>query len=643
MCNVQKFLSKKTIYGPRKEPVWVYLEKEMKQNIDKKPYNEKVGAWLKFLRDLHYYFYRESKRKLRQLNKEVGPSWYFELSTDQRIVLDELKVNIHQDLLEDLPNRTRKSLADLGLTLKIPKNVLMQAMKDSVEDTGVFIWNLYKAIYKTFPSEGRASYDMNAMILMSSMVFIDLEECIQKLEKLTDIKNIPPAKSKKKQRRNFQPDVRYGEYLQRCYVPFYSNHGSGQKKMKKPPPLGYKFRLRSQESYETLCRNNDFLLKRKERNKKEKQAERICKYKFWEPPSTLRNTDPKMAAYVNKLKMIKQKAKPKHKAPYPNSQFEVGGVAFTGGSPHYLLTSISLLPTGYILINGGIALANGEYVTCIQGFWKFPKEVKEECDEACNCAIKWEADVMSYLANTKCKCGHLYDFYHEEKLIEKYFHPPSKHGPFWVDQAKIYQFDNLEEFVKQTVNEAMLSGDPTPKPSLPTISASGLSTKDLLAALLADLSDTPLLIPHLPQANLLKNLQEWVRLRVNGKISPRESKLLNLHSLRRWLDLKHMDFRARAYMIPFSLKELKLMNWSHRHLIQKLFEILLNDFVTRNRLRQLEQTRLWWSTTKYDVYPSKAFLDIFFTYMPGRMKDTFLINPYSSERTPKYGAKTCPL
>lgn len=30
------------------------------------------------------------------------------------------------------------------------------------------------------------------------------------------------------------------------------------------------------------------LEKRKERNKKEKQAERICNYKFWEPPSTLR-------------------------------------------------------------------------------------------------------------------------------------------------------------------------------------------------------------------------------------------------------------------------------------------------------------------------------------------------------------------
>lgn len=30
------------------------------------------------------------------------------------------------------------------------------------------------------------------------------------------------------------------------------------------------------------------LEKRKDRNKKEKQCERICNYKFWEPPSTLR-------------------------------------------------------------------------------------------------------------------------------------------------------------------------------------------------------------------------------------------------------------------------------------------------------------------------------------------------------------------
>lgn len=39
-------------------------------------------------------------------------------------------------------------------------------------------------------------------------------------------------------------------------------------------------------------------------------------------------------------------------------------------------------------------------------------------------------------------------------------------------------------------------------------------------AFLADLSDTPLLIPHLPQANLLNNLQEWVRKRVKGAIDP---------------------------------------------------------------------------------------------------------------------------
>lgn len=66
-----------------------------------------------------------------------------------------MKSNIHQDLLEDLPIRIRKSLSDLGITLRIPKPLLMKAMTDSVEDPGVFIWNLYTAHYKHPPSELR--------------------------------------------------------------------------------------------------------------------------------------------------------------------------------------------------------------------------------------------------------------------------------------------------------------------------------------------------------------------------------------------------------------------------------------------------------------------------------------------------------
>lgn len=31
----------------------------MRENVDKKPYNEKVGAWLRFLKDLRYYFHCE--------------------------------------------------------------------------------------------------------------------------------------------------------------------------------------------------------------------------------------------------------------------------------------------------------------------------------------------------------------------------------------------------------------------------------------------------------------------------------------------------------------------------------------------------------------------------------------------------------
>ncbi|RVE51546.1 hypothetical protein evm_003816 [Chilo suppressalis] len=643
MPTVQQFLAKKTItIGTKHEPVWIYLEREMRENLLKKPYNEKVGKWLRFLRDLKHYFHCEAKREERRLQTEVGPPWYFELSSSQREVLSHLKENIHQDLLEDLPSRIRKSLSDLGVTMKIPKALLMKAMDESVNDPGVFIWNLYTYCFKKPPSELRSSYDINAMILMSSLVFIDLEECVQRLEKLTYTEKTPSSEKPKKKNKYYEPDMRYGEYLQKMHVPLYSTHSSGKKKSK-AQPMGYKFRLRSNESYEKLCKDHTFLEKRLERNKKAKQTERVCNYKFWEPPSTLRNTDPKMVAYVNKLKMFKKKAKAKHKSQFENVQYLVTGVSFTGGTPRYILANVAMLPTGYIPINGGIIILNGTAITVINGFWKYPREVIEKCDNTCDCLTKWESSVMEYLKKSKCKCGHLYDLYNEGKTKEKYFHQPTRHGKLWFDHAKIYQMDPWEDFIKDTVREAMMSGEPTPEPSKSTISPIGMKEKDLLAALLADLSDTPLLIPHLPKANLLNNLQEWVRKKVKGKILPKQHKKLILQSQRRWLDLKHMDFKASAYKIPFSLKELQHFNWSHRKMVQTLFEVMLNDFVTRNQRKQFIQTRLWWSTMKYDPYPSKAFLDIYFTYMPGRIKDTFIVNPYSSELTPKYGAKTCPL
>ncbi|KAI8436799.1 hypothetical protein MSG28_010260 [Choristoneura fumiferana] len=646
MPTVKQFLDKKTIYGPKKDPVWVYLEKEMRANAEQKPYNEKVGKWLKYLRDLKHYYHTEAKRQERTLQREVGPLWYIELSSNQREVLGYLKSNIHQDLLEDLPVRTRKSLSDLGITMNIPKKILLKAMVESMGDAGVFIWCLYSEVYKKPPSELRGEYDMNAMIMMSCLVFIDLEECIKCLEKLTGSGKktvVPPVKKVKKY---YEPKCRYGEYLQKMYVPCYCNHPSkGQEKsVRAPRPIETKIRLRSDDSYENLRYSVKFLEKRKERNQKQKQMERVCNYKFWEPPSTLRNTDPKMVAHAEKLKMLKKRPKFRHKSALDNVQFNVGPVVFAGNNPYYLLNNICVLGTGYVTIHGGITLlSTGEYCTVIAGYWKYPREVEVHCDHDCDCVEKWEPTVMEYLKESKCKCGHLYDLYHEGKATEKYFYPPTRSAPHWFDKAKIYQLDPMEDFIKETVRLAVQSGEETPEPSEPGFSASGLKEKDLLAAFLADLSDTPLLIPHLPQANLLNNLQEWVRKRVKGAVDPGLHKQLILRSLRRWLWLKHMDFRGRAYQIPFTLKELKYMTWQHRDMVMQLFKILLNDFVTRNRLRQLEQSRLWWSTMTYDMYPSKAFLDIYFTYMPGRMKDTYIIDPFSSDRTPKFGAKTCPL
>lgn len=68
---------------------------------------------------------------------------------------------------------------------------------------------------------------------------------------------------------------------------------------------------------------------------------------------------------------------------------------------------------------------------------------------------------MDYLKESKCKCGHLYDYYHEGTARERYFYPSTRHGKFWVDKAKVYQMDPIEDFIRDTFREALQSGEPT--------------------------------------------------------------------------------------------------------------------------------------------------------------------------------------
>lgn len=72
-----------------------------------------------------------------------------------------------------------------------------------------------------------------------------------------------------------------------------------------------------------------------------------------------------------------------------------------------------------------------------------------------------EDTVMDYLKKSKCKCGHLYDYYNEGRPTEKYFYQPTKQGPFFLDKAKIYQMDPMEDFIRNTVRESLLSQEPT--------------------------------------------------------------------------------------------------------------------------------------------------------------------------------------
>lgn len=57
---------------------------------------------------------------------------------------------------------------------------------------------------------------------------------------------------------------------------------------------------------------------------------------------------------------------------------------------YYFFLAVSILPTGYVPINGGVIKVMGkDYVTNILGYWKFPKDVKQKCDDTCDCLVKW--------------------------------------------------------------------------------------------------------------------------------------------------------------------------------------------------------------------------------------------------------------
>lgn len=124
----------------------------MRANIDKKPYNNLVGEWLVFLKDLKRHYRQVKLQELKRLTKNCGPSWYIELSSFQRDILEGLKHDIHEDLIAGKSFRVEKALAHIGMTTKINKKMLMKSMENSEEDPGVFIWNLYKDIYKVPPS-----------------------------------------------------------------------------------------------------------------------------------------------------------------------------------------------------------------------------------------------------------------------------------------------------------------------------------------------------------------------------------------------------------------------------------------------------------------------------------------------------------
>lgn len=133
-------------------------------------------------------------KQFKKLVRSCGPAWYNELSSDQQKMLASLKDCIHQDLIEDLPVRTRRCLQEIGLTAKLSNKILLNAMRNSIEDPGLFIWNLFTAMYKHSPSILRSSkflLPLNKYIYLCFILIIPKKKYLglQKIIFITIIEN----------------------------------------------------------------------------------------------------------------------------------------------------------------------------------------------------------------------------------------------------------------------------------------------------------------------------------------------------------------------------------------------------------------------------------------------------------------------
>ncbi|XP_049888041.1 uncharacterized protein LOC126382271 [Pectinophora gossypiella] len=628
-----------------------------------------------FMEELKEIRAQTYKRVYKEIKKNVGPKWYQALSVKQRSALDTLNGCLYKDLLEGRPVRTAKVLNALGIYPRPNRLELLNCMYIGRNDSKDFLAELFLFMYNHYCSARLPSYDLNARLLLTSIFYLGLDNLLALLEETfkPDPPPPPPPKPKPKPK-----PILASPYLQEFVIPIWE---PTRPKRKPPQPLPVNLDHLN-EPYE-----EDPPVPRPppppppppppKKRLPEAYCAALAGYTKLEPYRTQKPTEirrigpPGKKVRASKLCLVETKKKTyglgalikarkkrrrKPKAPstgLPNAQYIINGVYTYNGKAHFVLGSVSIIPPNGDLIHGGYYLMGDEYVRIHLGIRAFPVPPPPP---PCDCLKKWSPSIIRYLEQTKCHCGHYYDFGNEGTYpIEEpqFFDKPTGKLPSQFNYNTIYELDPRMTHVERELKrhwetDSVLHSDDDTDPNQQKKKAK--KKKVVKKSSTTCLGDKPTIEDYLrcalrgmrriniasklPDVHLTPELKEWMRSRIYGPHTRQEKKRLLRKSTTWWAYLKSFQKMGLGKTIaPYDPLYSMVSTWRHKQSLNDQFR----KYIMRYRFQMLKThayfNNLFWGTMFQAKFPDKHFRDIFFSYLVSRVSDVHIIHPYSTVET----------
>ncbi|XP_050674302.1 uncharacterized protein LOC126971843 [Leptidea sinapis] len=631
-------------------------------------YTKQTEERQSFMHDLHNVRKYNTKRMLKLIKDAVGPKWYHTLSVPQQLSLDKLEFSIYQDLLEGRPVRTAAVIRELGIFPGPDEEDLMSCVYLGRDDPKEMLAQLFLVSYGHTIDGKQLSYCLNAKLMLSGILYLGMDNLLDMLKQR--FKAEPEKKTKDRAPKAPPQSPLKSPYLQDMVAALYlpprkkpfqppplpnlddlNEPFEEEPPIPKPPPppppppppkkrlpISYceklagitDIRPKSQISPLIMQRPTNTRLARS-RTAKMSEPEVKKTYGIGIPPPNRNNR--------------RKKLKPPQTGIW-NAQYTITGVYKIQGKSVFVLGNVSILPPLGELIHGGFRLLNGEYVNIHCGFRGLSPPPKPD---PCDCVKRWQTSVFKYLKETKCQCGHYYDYGNEGTFPPEelpLFEKPTKFLPFKFNYQTIYNIDEKELLVQKEFKRIWETDSAlhVPDPNAPKkdkkkkrSSATCLGQKpkpeDYLKCALRWMRRANV-AARLPDVQLVPELKEWMRKRIYGPYSDFEKKEMLRKSNHFWQMFLTLAANGFGHVDPPQVSMFSgHTTWIYKQKLNDKFR----TYTKRYRLslfRSLaDVNNIFWRTMFQAQFPDKKFREIYFSYLFGRMEDLQLMHPYSSRET----------